>query len=504
MSEVSDQAARLKAILDVAKAMISERDLDSLLQLILREAAKVVDADRGSLFLLDAETGELWTKIAQGIEAGQEIRIPRGVGLAGHVALSGEIVNLADAYDDPRFNREVDKDTGYRTHALLCVPMKNMRGEVVGVLQALNKHSGAFSADDADLLMTLGGQAAAAIENALLHDAIQKLFEGFVRGAVVTIEARDPSTAGHSERVSLLTLGLADAIEAAGTGRWRDVRFDSEQRIEIRYAALLHDFGKVGVREDVLVKAQKLYPHQLELIAQRFEYAKKSLEADSLRRSMDLMRADAPAALLEAEELAFSVRIRQLDEYFQLILKCNKPTVMAGGNFEELAQIPHVHFSGPDGLPRSLLTGPEVAALSIPKGSLSIEERVEIESHVAHTIHFLTQIPWTRNLRRVPEIAHGHHEKLDGSGYPRGLKGQAIAAEARMMAIADIYDALTASDRPYKKAVPHDIAVRILHDEVALGHLDSELLAIFVGQRVPQEVLGLGTSLDARRISGFF
>jgi HD-GYP domain-containing protein (c-di-GMP phosphodiesterase class II) len=504
MSQSFDHAERLKTVLDVAKAMISERDLDVLLQMILREASRVVDADRGSLFLVDPESGELWTKIAHGIEAGREIRIPRGVGLAGHVAMTGELVNLADAYDDPRFNRQVDRDTGYRTHALLCIPMMNMRGEVVGVLQALNKHSGAFTSEDADLLLALGGQAAAAIENALLHDEIQKLFEGFVRGAVVTIEARDPSTAGHSERVARLTLGLADAIEATPDGRFGGLRFGAEQRMEIRYAALLHDFGKVGVREDVLVKAQKLYPHQLDLIRQRFEYAKKSMEAESLRRQLVLMQAGAPVAELQAEDAAFRHRAEQLDSHLELVLTCNRPTVLAGGHFESLDLLQHVHFAGANGEARPLLAAHEVAALSIRKGSLSVEERREIESHVGHTYRFLTQIPWTRNLRRVPEIAYGHHEKLDGSGYPLGLTGDAIAVEARMMAIADIYDALTASDRPYKKAVPHDIAVRILHDEVTEGHVDAELLAIFIDQRVPEQVLGPPSFSDGRRVSGAF
>lgn len=499
-----DQAAKLKAILDVARAMVSERDLDSLLQMILRDAARVVDADRGSLFLVDPVSGQLWTKIAHGIAAGQEIRVAPGVGLAGHTARTGEVLNLADAYDDERFNRQIDRDTGYRTQSLLSVPMKNMRGEVVGVLQTLNKRYGPFTDGDADLLSALGGQAAIAIENVLLHDEIQRLFEGFVKGAVVAIESRDPSTAGHSERVARLTLGLCDAVEQGGYGRWRNTAFTQAQRMEIRYAALLHDFGKVGVREDVLVKAQKLYPHQLELITQRFEYAKKSLEAESLRRRLELALAGAPLALQDVEIDALAHRIDQLDAHFQLVGTCNRPTVLPGGHFENLALLPHVHFNGPGGVQRPLLTNEEVLILSIPKGTLTSEERVEIESHVSHTYRFLTQIPWTRDLRRVPEIAYGHHEKLNGSGYPRGLPGSEVAVEARMMAIADIYDALTASDRPYKKAVPHGVAVRILRDEVACGHLDADLLETFVQASVPQTVLGLGIGPEGRRLSGAF
>lgn len=501
-TEGLDPAARLKALLDVAKALTSQRDLDKLLQIILVEATRVADADRGSLFLVDPDTGDLWSKIAHGLNAGSEIRIPAGVGIAGAVAASGQTVNLPDAYADARFNPLVDRETGYRTHSLLCVPLKNMRGEVVGVLQLLNKSGGVFTSDDEDLLMAFGGQAAAAIENVLLQAEITRLFEGFVQASVVAIESRDPTTGGHSERVARLTLGLADAVEVAGQGRWRGTSFTAEQRMQLRYASLLHDFGKVGVREDVLVKAHKLFPHQLELIRQRFEYAKKSMEADSLRRRLDLLVNGSGPDVLVAEEHDLAVRMARLDDYLDLVLASNRPTVLAGGSFEALNELQSVLFSGPDGQARPLLTPGEVATLSIPKGSLTAEERREIESHVTHTFRFLSQIPWTRSLRRVPMIAHGHHEKLDGTGYPVGLPAEEICVESRMMAIADIYDALTASDRPYKKAVPHDIALRILDDEVARGQIDGDLVEVFRAERVPLKVLGQVS--EPRHISGLF
>ena len=502
----SETALRLSALLDVARTLISERDLDTLLQKILQEASRVVDADRGSLFLADRETGELWAKIAQGIGENREIRIPMGVGIAGHVAKTGEIVKLRNAYDDPRFNASVDRATGYLTRSLLAVPMVDMQGQVVGVIQVLNKKRGRFTQDDADVLVALGGQAAAAIENAKLHDEIQKLFEGFVQASVVAIESRDPTTAGHSERVSRLTLGLADAVETLGVPRYLGIRFDAEARMEIRYAALLHDFGKVGVREDVLVKAQKLYPHQLDLLRHRFDYARRSLEAESLRKCVELLLAGGDPAAVHAEQAQLAQRTALLDQQFQVVLTCNRPTVLEGGSFESLKQLQRAIFLGPDDKPQPLITPEEVAVLSIAKGSLSPDERMEIESHVAHTFRFLSQIPWTRGLKRVPDIAHGHHEKLDGQGYPRGLAGESICIEARMMAIADIYDALTASDRPYKKAVPHEIALRILNDEANGQKIDGDLLAVFCEADVPRRVLGPEAvrANSAARMSGLF
>ena len=500
------QAARLKAVLDVAKALISERDLDSLLQRILREATRVVDADRGSLFLVDEETGELWAKIAQGIGAGREIRIPRGVGIAGHVAQTGESVLLVDAYADSRFNRTVDRETGYRTHGLLAVPMHDLRGQVVGVLQALNKSVGHFTREDAEILGALGGQAAAAIENALLHDEIHLLFKGFVKAAVVAIESRDPTTGGHSERVARLTLGLAEAVQRSGKGPWHGLEFTADHRMEIRYAALLHDFGKMGVREDVLVKALKLYPQQLDALRLRFDLARRSHEAACLRRQLDLVRAGAPPAAIEAVERELATRLGEIDQAMALVETCNRPTVLAGGTFDSLQAVRALTYPGPGQVPQPLVTQAEIAQLSIPKGTLSLEERRDIESHVSHTFRFLSQIPWTRSLRRVPHIAHGHHEKLDGSGYPLGLSGAEIGVEARMMAIADIYDALTASDRPYKRAVPHDAAVRILDAEVQRGQLDGDLLATFLDERVPEATLepSRPVSVASPRVSGIF
>ncbi len=481
---------KLQAILEVAKAMAAAHSLDELLPLILREAARVIEADRCSLFIIDRQRNELWSRVAQG--AKQEIRVPLGQGIAGSVAQSGEVVNLRDAYDDPRFQRDWDVKTNYRTKSVLCVPMRDTRGEVTGVIQALNAVGGEFDAEDEELLIALGGQAAQAIENAMLHEEIRGLFEGFVQASVMAIESRDPTTAGHSGRVASLTVALAQASEQAGSGPFKDLTFSTEQIQEIRYASLLHDFGKIGVREPVLVKAEKLYPHELEVLKQRFELARKDRQLASMVRRVDAvkLRGEREFSAIEQEENERLAReLKDVDDAMEFVMQCNRPTVLAQGGFEKLSGLSAMAFNDSRERPQTLLTPAEVQVLSIPRGSLSPTERREIESHVTHTFRFLSQIPWTRTLRRVPEIAYAHHEKLDGKGYPRAVAAEQIPVQSKMMAISDIYDALTASDRPYKKAVPHELALDILKKESEGGQLDRELFRIFVEADVPKRAL---------------
>ncbi len=490
--DVNRRVQKLTSILEVAKAMVAKRDLDSLLPLILEEAAKVVDADRCSLFVLDRERRELWAKIAQGAPA--EIRVPIGTGIAGRVAQTGELINLADAYADDRFNRTIDRSTGYRTRTILCVPMRDATGEVTGVIQALNKKGAlAFTGEDEELLLAMGGQAAVAIENALLHQEIQGLFEGFVSASVVAIESRDPTTAGHSSRVAALTLQLAEALEHVSRGPYAGTRFDPNDVQEIRYASLLHDFGKVGVRESVLVKPNKLYVEELEILRNRFELARKDRQLESCKRrlrALALSGTDALAEINREEDERLGRAMREIDEAFEFVVACNRPSLLPQGGFERLRSIGENFFHDSRGEQRALLSPSEVELLSIARGSLSPHERREIESHVTHTFRFLSLIPWTRALRRVPEIAYGHHEKLDGSGYPRGIPGDQIPVQSKMMAIADIYDALTAADRPYKKAVAHTMALDILNDEAGRGMLDKHLLDVFIEADVPTRAAG--------------
>ncbi|MGO9764978.1 MAG: HD domain-containing phosphohydrolase [Myxococcaceae bacterium] len=491
VEHLARRVTKLTSVLDVAKAMAAARDLESLLPLIIFEAAKVVDADRCTLFILDRDRGELWSKVAQG--AAKEIRVKLGRGIAGTVAETGEAINITDAYQDARFNRDIDLTTGYRTRTVLCVPMRDAAGEVTGVLQALNKHEGTFGEEDTELLLALGGQAAGAIENALLHEEINLLFEGFVAASVVAIESRDPTTAGHSGRVASLTVNLAQALEHVDRGPYAELRFSTQDVQEIRYASLLHDFGKVGVREPVLVKAEKLYPHELAVLEARFEVARKDLMVRSYQRrlaSVGLLGEKALPEIEAEEEKRLANELSELDEMRDFVLACNKPTVLARDGFERLSEVARFNFHDGHGQPRSLLIPRELECLSIPRGSLSAGERTEIESHVTHTFRFLSQIPWTRALRRVPAIAYAHHERLNGRGYPRAIPAQEIPVQSKMMAIADVYDALTAADRPYKKAVPMVQALSIIEQESKAGMLDEELFRVFVQAEVPRNALG--------------
>jgi len=308
-----------------------------------------------------------------------------------------------------------------------------------------------------------------------------------VTAAVTAIESRDPTTSGHSARVATLTVGLAEVVDRVSDGSYRDVTFTREQLRELRYAGLLHDFGKVGVREQVLVKQKKLYAPDLEIIRNRFGYLlqRSDLEFERDRANFVLAhgtsRYDSELLRLERER---AERRSELLAFLDSIVQANEPTVMPEGSFDALHDINRRTFVDFEGRERPLLEDHELQFLMIRKGNLDDSERREIESHVTHTYRFLEQIPWTRELRHIPKFAYGHHEKLNGGGYPNKVRGESIPVQTRMMTIADIYDALTAKDRPYKRAVPPERAIDILHMEAKEGMLDSELLQAFVVAKV--------------------
>jgi HD-GYP domain-containing protein (c-di-GMP phosphodiesterase class II) len=383
--------------------------------------------------------------------------------------------------------------------------MKNAKGEILGVLQLINckrewgvrlltpadveREVRPFSKSDVRQALSLASQAAVAYENSKLYEDIETLFEGFVKAAVTAIEQRDPTTSGHSFRVSTLTTGLAEVVDRANAGSYASARFTREQMKEIRYAALLHDFGKVGVREEVLVKAKKLYPMQLSLVQHRFDYIKKELEARvSQNKLRSLLEKNREVALSEIGliEEEHKRQLEELDDYLQFVLQVNEPTVMPEGKFDRLIEIARKNFVDPRGIERPYLTPDEVRLLSIPKGSLDPDERTQIESHVVHTFNFLSQIPWTKEIKNIPGIARAHHEKLNGSGYPYKMKSEQIPLQAKMMTISDIFDALSATDRPYKRAVPVDRALQILEYSVKDSEIDAELFKLFVEAKIYQ------------------
>ena len=284
-----------------------------------------------------------------------------------------------------------------------------------------------------------------------------------------------------------LTVGLAEAMDRADSGPYRNVRFAAEELRELRYAALLHDFGKVGVREHVLVKSKKLYPADLERIRQRIELLMRDLELGVTRRKLDwAVRRGKDGFAQQAARLddELAAAIAELDEALDVIVTVNEPSVRPQDFTAQLLRITARGWQDHRGRLRTVLTPEEASILAITKGSLTEAERREIQQHVVHTFQFLAQIPWTREFRRIPEIARSHHEKLDGSGYPFGFRGEQIPVQSRMMTIADIYDALTATDRPYKKAVRVEEALDTLREEQRAGALDGSLLDLFIDARV--------------------
>ena len=513
----SEKVTRLQEMMRIAVALTAERDLNRLLELILTTARQLTHADAGSLYLTEFSEEETQPAQLRFILSQNEsvpFTPPTNIllavdetSIAGYVAMSGESVNLDDVYRlggryPFHFNPEIDRKIGYRTKSVITVPMQTPQGQILGVIQLINRKRSPgplvneedfdqrvipFSQEDRELLQSLASQAAIAYQNnQLLHD-IQHLFESFIKAAVFAVEQRDPTTSGHSSRVAHLTLALARAVHETSTGPYADVRFGENHFKELYYAAILHDFGKIGVREHVLVKHHKLYDVELERIRRRFAIAVRTLQWRTEKQKVEYLLVHGP----ESAELYFKElddilerEIGKLEEYLQIIHQANLPTVLPEGDFTMLQSIAQETYEDLDGTRRPLLEPSEVSRLSIRKGSLDMLERAEIESHVTRTFEFLSQIPWTRELRKVPEYAYGHHEKLDGSGYPRHLRDGEIPIQARMMTIADIFDALTAQDRPYKKSVPPERALEILANEVEQGHLDPELFRIFKESRV--------------------
>ncbi|HSE39370.1 MAG TPA: HD domain-containing phosphohydrolase [Acidobacteriota bacterium] len=513
-AERDNYLKRLKELNNIGVALTNERNLLTLGEMILQKSREITSADAGSLYLVEAdgESGKrLRFRISQNdsmdIDYEESVMPLTKQSIAGYVASTGESLNIPDVYHlsphhEYNFNRHFDEHTGYKTTSTLAVPMKNRRGEVLGVIQLINRKNDfqakvsqenfadvtrAFDNDDEDLVSSLASQAAVALENSRLIRDIETLFEGFVTASVTAIESRDPTTSGHSSRVANLTVGLAEIVDKTDSGQFREIKFSSDEIKEMRYAGLLHDFGKVGVRENVLVKAKKLYPLQLELIRERFNHYQRAWEAEYYKTKLNLLLSNGRETYetkKNSVDEIFKRRLNSLQDYFQFIEASNEPTVLPEGNFEKLQQIAEENDLIPPGLEHPVLSPQEVQLLSIRKGSLNEKERVEIESHVVHTYIFLSKIPWTSELKRIPEIAYGHHEKLNGTGYPNRSTAERIPIQTRMMTISDIYDALTASDRPYKKAVSQERALDILSSEVKSGHLDYDLFQIFLDAKV--------------------
>jgi HD-GYP domain-containing protein (c-di-GMP phosphodiesterase class II) len=515
-AEAAMRSREIGELTRIGVALGTERDLKTLLDLILTQARRITSSDAGSLYLVETtEQGpkRLRIRLAQTFSKPEapfvEFTVPVDrTSLAGHAATTGEALIIDDAYFLPpdveySINRSFDERYGYHTKSMLVIPMKDHKEQIIGVLQLINRKRQfdtvlstpeaveqqvvPYSRRTVELVTALAGQAAVAIENSRLYEDIERLFEGFVLAAVTAIEQRDPTTFGHSGRVAKMTVVLAEAVDRASHSAFRNITFTREQLREIRYAGLLHDFGKVGVREQVLVKAKKLYPQDLSLIKQRYAFLRRTGERDFWRRRAEFLeqhgRSGYAAFVADLEE-AHRLEVLELEGFVRVVEQANEPTVLREEQSGHLATFASRQYEDVEGQQRPYLTDEEIRFLTIPKGSLDETERLEIESHVNLTYRFLQQIPWTRELQQIPFIAYGHHEKLDGHGYPRGVAGDGIPIQTRMMTISDIYDALTAADRPYKPAVASGRALDIMSGEVGCGQLDASLFGLFIEAKV--------------------
>ena len=483
----SQSIRRLERLQEVSGILTSSLDQREVRSLAMYAATQVVDAETGSLLLLDEVTNELYFDVALG-EKGErvrQIRLKPGEGIAGYVAETGEPLVIHDVQNDRRFAETADKHGGFVTRNMVCVPVR-VRGKMLGVLQAINKRQGGrFDEGDVQDFVGLGQQVGIAIENAQLYEEINQLFEGFIDASVLAIESRDPTTSGHSARVALLSGALAEVVSATEEGPYAGVVFAPEALREIRYAAILHDFGKVGVREHILVKARKLFDGDLGVIRARFDFIKRTFELRAMQRKLEIVASgETPRTTLLAEvDRNLAKQLAEVDGLLEFVMNCNEPAVLRKDGLERLHDLAGMQFDY-FGEPKPYLTAEELYALSIPRGTLTPDERLEIETHVTHTYRFLSTIPWSRSLKNVPVIAYRHHEKLDGSGYPLQMSGEMVPVQSRIMTICDIYDALTASDRPYKAAIQPEQALGILEDEARQGKVDQALLELFVDHRV--------------------
>lgn len=534
-TKAASRMDRYRSLVDIGIALSSEKDVSRILDLILEKALETTDADAASISLTEniridsiGNANQKYFPVLRfhrnASRTAKQNIVDKVLNLddssiAGYVALHGETVRIDDCYklatDAPyKFNPQIDSETNYRTISMLTVPLHTSGGKVRGVLQLLNKlkpgsdsHKNkktsadfgdiiSFTDEDSELMEVFASQAAIALENARLTEDIENLFESFIRASVTAIEARDPATSGHSDRVAVLTVEFARSVHQCHEGPLKNIIFTDTQIRELRYAALLHDFGKIGVRESVLRKQYKLFPHEMETVLLRLDSARARQEMlawkDMAEELVQMFESGHPHNL-KGKVRGVSDKIDQFAQQLQAvrlsIVKANQPQIVEE-DFDIASLMSWLNKASRE-LDQTLLTPEEIIKLSLPKGSLSEEERKEIESHVSHTYHFLRQIAWTEDLSHVPDIAHSHHEKCDGSGYPRGLTTEHIPVQAKLMAISDIYDALTSMDRPYKPATSAERALEILHLEARRGKLDLDLLKVFIEAQVYRSAEGM-------------
>ena len=507
MSELLERIERLN---EIGIALSAENDTPKLLELIMMGAMSLTRADGGSLYFLQHEelSFEIISNESLDIKMGgsspNEITfpaIPLIVGGEGnhrnvvtHCVLSGETINIADAYHEDGFDftgtREFDRKTGYRTQSMLTFPLKNHEQEIIGVLQLINARDAdydqviAFSEVEQQLAESLASQAAVALTQRRLISELEELFESFIRMIASAIDDKSPYTGGHCRRIPVLTMMLAEATHNTDNGPLKEFHISDQDRYELEIAAWLHDCGKVVTPEYVMDKATKLETihDRISELEVRFEVLRRDAEIAFLRNCLE---NDAGPQERNNLETGYRQSCQRFSEDFEFLRKAN-----IGGEFmsevdiARIRQLARIEWSDQSGKRRPLLSEDETMNLSIRRGTLNDHEREVINNHIVATIKMLESLPFPKHLQHVPEYAGGHHEKMDGSGYPRGLKREEMSVQARIMAVADIFEALTASDRPYKKGKKLSECLKIMGTMKTDSHIDPDIFDIFIRQRV--------------------
>ncbi|BCB26905.1 phosphohydrolase [Sulfurimicrobium lacus] len=504
---------RLEELNAIGVALSGEKDLNRLLESILLAAIKITHCDAGTLYSVTeykalrfeiVRTNSLG--IALGGTTGKPVNFPpvalydhngepNNHNVVAYAVLNDRTVNIADAYHEQGFDfsgtRKFDAANRYRSRSFLTVPMKNHEGTIVAVLQLLNAldpDSGevtTFSSSDQRLAESLASQAAIAITNRALINQLEELFESFITLINIAIDEKSPYTGGHCERVPVLTMLLAEAASRATEGPLANFHMSDKDRYELKIAGLLHDCGKITTPVHVVDKATKLHTlfDRIRLIDTRFEVLKRDAEIALLKEkvaALEMGHGD-----LAASEKTCRERIAQLDDDREFLRKAN-----IGGEFmspalqQRVQQIGQYRWINEQGKESDFLSQDEVYNLNVERGTLTAEERETINHHIVSTIHMLEALPWPTHLKKVPEYAGGHHERMDGRGYPKGLKGADMTLQARIMAVADIFEALTAKDRPYKEGKKLSDALSILGRMKLDQHIDPDLFDIFIRNQV--------------------
>ena len=524
MENDEDLFRRLEQLNEIGSALSQEKDIDQLLEKILVAAKTITRAAGGTLYVLEpSDEGPRLRfaimrnealDIAMGGTTGNPIPFypvhlygkdgkPNNQMVAAYAALTGKTVNIADAYSGEGFDfsgtRNFDKKTGYRSKAFLTVPMKNHEGEIIGVLQLINRMDpttneiGPFTSSDQRLAESLASQAAIALTNRHLINQLEVLFESFIALINAAIDEKSPYTGGHCQRVPALTMMLAEAVNETYDGPLREFKMSDKDRYELKIAGLLHDCGKVTTPVHVVDKATKLETifDRINLVDTRFEVLRRDIEIEALKRKLDLLRKPGPSETAIREQLEQIDRDTkskqgQLESDREFLRHCNVGgEVMSSEAQERVTRIGTARkWVDVSGNAAEFLTSDEIKNLTIARGTLTKEERETINHHIVATIKMLEALPWPKHLSNVPEYAGGHHERMDGKGYPRGLRREQMSVQARVMGIADIFEALTAKDRPYKRGKTLSESLKILGNFRLNGHIDPDLFDVFVRKKV--------------------